>query len=353
MSGAEKKSRLNAGVCGYRRDDEAMKKKLIAFSFILLGVVLPGATVFAEPEDNTTENASESGTVPNIDYTGPIDIVSGNPIYEDSNNGQEYVTLSENVVYNTSTKEYEYTVGTTKLRSNVVDGMAVTEGVTIEKDGEFDVTVYKNGEALSEIPSTIYDPGSYSVVTKDNNNERQLFSFQILNDVTGKMTYYVLPRNFTVRTVTIDEKPVAYSAGTVDMTKEGHYVIEYRCSLTGAEYKLEVTVDHTPPNVVFEGLDENNEARGPVKITGLEKGDKISIRFDDEKDVDLDDDEQVTEIGAYHVVVTDSAGNTVEKDFYIRLYLNFNAVVFLIAFLLVILGVIIALYVTRKKLRVR
>jgi uncharacterized membrane protein len=330
-----------------------MKKKLIAFSFILLGVVLPGATVFAEPEDNEAEKTSESYEVPNIDYTGPIDIVSGNPIYEDSNNGQEYVTLSENVVYSTSTKEYEYIVGTSRLRCNVMDGMAVTEGVTIEKDGEFDVTVYRNGEALSEIPSTIYDPGSYSVVTSDSNSERQLFSFQILNDVTGRLTYYVLPKNFSVRTVTIDDKPVAFSAGTVDMTQEGHYVIEYRCGLTGAEYKLEVTVDHTPPNVVFEGLDENNEARGPVKITGMEKEDRISIRFDDEKDVDLDDDEQVTEIGAYHVVVTDPAGNTVEKEFYIRLYLNFNAWIFLIALLLVILGVVIALYIARKKLRVR
>ena len=119
------------------------------------------------------------------------------------------------------------------------------------------------------------------------------------------------------------------------------------------DYTLKVRIDHTPPKISFLGLDENDEARGPVTIDGVSEGDTISIIYGEEEEVTLDDENQVSETGYYHVVITDAAGNSIEKDFRILLYLNFNATLFIVFFVLVIAGVIIALKVSRKRLRVR
>ena len=140
---------------------------------------------------------------------------------------------------------------------------------------------------------------------------------------------------------------------TIGMESDQTSVENMRLLIENTEYKLDVTIDHTPPEITFEGLDEENNAKGPVTISGMSKDDTISILFNDEEAVSLDSDNQVSETGYYHVVITDPAGNSVEKDFRILLYLNVSATLFIIAFALVIVGVIVALYIARKRLRVR
>ena len=330
-----------------------MRKLTIMIIFILLGCLIPGMTALAVGEDGQQEGTTTENPVDNIDYTGPVDIITGNPVHSDGT-GNNYINISENVQFNTEDREYVYYLsGNTTISSNVADGMVVTDAVTLTRSGDMNASIYKDGKALSEIPSKVTEPGNYVVVTFDNNNEKQLFSFRIVNEITGKINYYVLPAGFTARNVTYEDKPIAHGYGTIDLMNEGHYIINYVCTVTNTEYKLDVTIDHTPPEITFEGLDEENNAKGPVTISGMSKDDTISILFNDEEAVSLDSDNQVSETGYYHVVITDPAGNSVEKDFRILLYLNVSATLFIIAFSLVIVGVIVALYIARKRLRVR
>ena len=330
-----------------------MRKLIIVIIFIVLGSLVPEMTVLAVGEYGQQEGTTAGNPVDNIDYTGPVDIVSGNPVKNDGT-VNNYINISENVQFNTEDKEYVYYLsGNTSISSNVADGMVVADPVTLTRSGEMNASIYKDGKLLSEFPSKVTEPGNYVVVTFDNSTEKQLFSFQIVNEITGKINYYVLPSGFAARNVTYDGKPIAHGYGTVDLVNEGHYIINYVCTLTNAEYKLDVIIDHTPPEVTFEGVDEENNAKGPVTVTGLSKDDKIAILFNDEEEVSLDADNQLSETGYYHVVVTDQAGNSVEKDFRILLYLNVSATLFIIAFVLVIVGVIVALYIARKRLRVR
>ena len=136
------------------------------------------------------------------------------------------------------------------------------------------------------------------------------------------------------------------------MTQEGAYNIGYICSDSGVTYNLTLTVDHTPPQVTFEGLDENNKAKGPVTLMGLEEGDSVSIiSGDDIKKLNMKS--QITESGDYRVVVSDQAGNSIEKEFKIMVYLNIQAWMLFGFIFLLIVGLAIALTITRKKLRVR
>ena len=336
-------------------------KNKIKLSAVLLFVsLLPATAALADPEDpstDPTEETTQGSTISPSDsifYTGPIDLITGQPITDSSGDSSgQLVQMGNGVSYDRYSRRYIFPVGNSRILSSVADGMIVTDSVVLSKDGEMNISVFKDGEAMSEIPSEITAVGDYVVVTGNGNSQNQLLTFQIVNSVTGKLQQYILPTGFVVQSVRRDGESLSHEAGSVRFEEEGDYVVDYSCSINSAEYTLKVRIDHTPPQITFGGLDEDNEARGPVTIQGLSEGDTISIIYDDEESVDLDDENQVSETGRYHVVVTDAAGNSTEKDFEILLYLNFNATMFIVAFLLVVIGICIALLISRKKLRVR
>ena len=145
-------------------------------------------------------------------------------------------------------------------------------------------------------------------------------SFQIVESTTGRLNQYILPTGFTLRSVNFNGVPTKGGYGSVDMSQEGYYEIVYRCNQTGIDYYLNVTTDHTPPDVKFEGVDKEGRASGPVTITGLTDDDKVFVQLD-EHDSRIDKNNQLTESGRYHVTVVDSAGNSVSRDFVIMIYL--------------------------------
>jgi len=334
-----------------------IKNRIKTSAVLLLFSLLPATAVLADPEDGSQDGTTEEATVSSSDsifYTGPIDLVTGQPITDDSGESSgQLVQIGNGVSYDRYSRRYIYPVGNSRILCSVADGMIVTDGVVLSKDGEMNISVYKDGESMSEIPSEITDVGDYVVVTGSGSAKTQLLTFQIVNSVTGRLQQYILPSGFVVQNVRRDGESLSHGAGSVKFDEEGDYAVDYVCNANSVEYTLKVRIDHTPPQISFLGLDEDNEARGPVTIQGMSEGDSISIIYDGEESVKLDDENQVSETGRYHVVVTDVAGNSIEKDFEILLYLNFNATMFIIAFLLVIIGVCTALLISRKKLRVR
>ena len=328
-------------------------------------VMAVGADAGADAGDTAGEGGEQDGssldgigteastTETDMNYDGPIDMFDRSPIPEDGGQDQtQRVNISDGSVYDRTTGMYIYSVDNGAISVSVADGMMVTGEVTFAKGEEADAQLYKDGELLAEFPQVVNAPGSYAVITGGDESTGQVMGFRILNQVTGVVNQYNLPRGFSVRSVTINGEDAVYDYGVVDMTQEGVYNIGYICSDNGVTYNLTVMVDHTPPQVTFEGLDENNKAKGPVTLTGLEKGDSVSIISGDEVKK-LNMKSQITESGDYRVVVSDQAGNTVEKEFKIMVYLNVQSWMLFGFIFLLIVGLAIALTITRKKLRVR
>ena len=328
-------------------------------------VMAVGADAGADAGDTAGEGGEQDGssldgvgtetstTETDMNYDGPIDMFDRSPIPEDGGQEQtQRVNISDGSVYDRTTGMYIYSVENGAISASVADGMMVTGEVTFAKGEEADAQLYKDGELFTEFPQVVSAPGSYAVVTGGDESTGQVMGFRILNQVTGVVSQYNLPRGFSVRSVTINGEDAVYDYGVVDMTQEGVYNIGYICSDNGVTYNLTVTVDHTPPQVTFEGLDENNRAKGPVTLTGLEKGDSVSVISGDEiKKLNMKS--QITESGDYRVVVSDQAGNIVEKEFKIMVYLNIQSWMLFGFILLLIIGLGVTLVVTRKKLRVR
>ena len=301
-------------------------------------------------DSSTTEEGSSYG---DFDYEGPIDMFTGDPV--SSNGGQDTtqrVNISDGSVYDRATGYYIYSVDNGSVSVSVADGMIVTGDVTFAVSENANVKLYKDGQPLDEFPGLVNAPGSYAVISGDSGSDGQIMGFRVVGQITGAINQYNLPKGFSVSGVTINGEDALYDYGVVDMTTEGEYTINYICSDNGIPYYLHITVDHTPPQVTFEGLDENDRARGPVTVIGLQEGDAVSVISGNEVKK-LNMNSQITESGDYRVVVTDVAGNSVERQFKILVYLNLQAWMFFGFVLLLIVGMAIALTLTRKNLRVR
>ncbi len=285
-------------------------------------------------------------------YDGPVDMFTGEAIKEDSEVQTEKVNIPDGSVYDRSTGMYVYSLKEGTVSVSVADGMIVTGEVTLAKSEEAKILLFKNGKEMSEVPQKLSSPGSYVIQDAGAENAGQLMGFRILGTVTGAVSQYNLPKGFSVRSVTLDGENVDYDYGVVDLSGEGKYDISYICSDNGVGYHLTVTLDHTPPQVTFEGVGDDNRAKGPVTIKGLSEGDTVKVLFNGEE-TQLNSRAQLMESGNYSVTVVDPAGNRVERDFRIIVYLNMQAWMFVGLFLLVAIAVTGALMVARKRLRVR
>lgn len=330
-------------------------------SIITLGIILAGAGSFgtlsrvyaaADASGETFTGAAE--ILRDEGYSGPIDPITGEPIQDDDGEEKEQVEVqtSDGSYYNRNENMYTYSSEYGKVECSVADGMIVTGEVEVVVEGSSGITLYKDGNKVTDIPEEISDPGSYMFIAGDVNNKNQLLGFRIVKKTTGVLNQYVMPDGFYIDSVTIDGTERNSGFKSVDMNEEGYYEIHYTNTVTQVGYTLKVTVDHTPPQVTFKGVDKNNKAKGPVTIKGLEEDDIVTVTFNGKK-TSLNMDNKLTESGRYKVVVTDQAGNRVEKAFTILIYLNLSSTLFIAIILAIIIGVCIALYVTRKRLRVR
>ena len=324
------------------------------------------STVFAEGEDDESgdsesdnSNSGSSKYQPDetgfIDYTGDVDTVTGEPIEiaETEEKQTKSVKIKDGSTYDRNNSMFIYKVTGGAIGVSVCDGMIVTSPVYFAKTGEINIAIYRNGSKYSDIPTSVSDPGTYVILTWDKETEEQVMSFQIVATTTGVISQYLVPNGFTVMSVALNGTQVNRGYGAVDMSEEGYYEISYRCNATSVDYNLYVTIDHTPPDVRFEGVDSKNRAQGPVTLKGLADGDEVYIKLNDEDEVSLDYKNQLTQSGSYHVVVSDAAGNYITKDFVIMIYLNVKGVFFFSLIVVIIIGVIVALYISRKRLRVR
>ena len=332
-----------------------MKKLLSTIFIIIITVSVSFDLTIAKAASTTSAEQSEY-----LDYSGEIDIVTGLPkdvAEKEDTSTTDVVSLSKDVTYDGSTGLYGYAISGGTFNCSAFDGMVTTDSVSMGVASELDsnnIEVYRNGKKYDGIPDVVSDIGTYSIVTWTDSSDSQLMSFQIVGQVTGDINKYVMPDGFNITKVYFNGKEIKSNRGSADLSEEGKYEIDYRCSLSRVGYSLFIDVDHTPPVVSFDGIDSKNRARGPVTVNGLTDGDSITI-IDGKgnSDLKLNLKKQIINPGYYHVIVTDVAGNSIEKEFTINVYFNMKAWVFLLILVIVLIGLSAALLLSRKKLRVR
>lgn len=290
-------------------------------------------------------------------YNGPLNVETGAPLGSDGSDDpdaySDRVYVTDGVYYDRTRQGYLYSVGSSSAQvlCTVADGMVVRDDVEVIPDDGVEVTVYRDGTALEEPDLThIQETGDYTVEAVSNGQTAQVVHFSIVGERTNRLARYSMPSGFIVTGVTLNDQTAAYQSSFVDMTQEGHYVINYRCARNGLDYELDVTVDTTPPTLELAAVDDKNQARGPVSLADIEEGDSIGITLDGQQ---IDYTSELTQSGEYHIVLMDQAGNVTEYQFTILLYFDMNSMIFLSMVAAVLAAVGVYIFVSRKRLEVR
>ncbi|MBR4760108.1 MAG: hypothetical protein IK078_08200 [Lachnospiraceae bacterium] len=316
-----------------------------------------------ESESGFTGGGQDLGKV-DANYEGQLDPVTGQPVDDSYNSGAAGAFADEEPagrVRITDTMYYDYDLEGyvfisqrfgTEISSNVADGMVTRGKVVINVPEGVTVTLYQDGNPVEDpVLQSIQKAGAYVLRIGNGSENEDLLTFTIVEQTTGNLNYYDMPEGFQLTAVTLDGTDVMNARSRAELLTEGSYKIDYKCVKTDVYYELSIDIDHTAPQLVFTGVDENGRARGPVEFSGVEKGDTITC-LKDGRTVNLRG-HKLRESGQYELTVTDQAGN--ESTYYVMilLYLNMQGVVFLALFLAVITAIIVYLQYVKRKLRVR
>jgi len=292
-------------------------------------------------------------------YTGEINPETGQPYGEDTaRDTGDLVALSSTMYYSWSSHDYVYRLpdATAEVHVSAADGMVVTTPVSIVPGSDAAIAVYRNGSEYTGDLSRCAETGEYVISVPVGGSARRLMSFTLVGKTVSALHTFVVPDGFYILDAQRDGESAYIDRYSVDMEKEGAYVIEYECSATNLTYKLEVTVDRTPPALSFQGTaDSQGRIRSKLVFAGLENGDQIYlIRSGEAVAPELNGDGTGTiyDPGSYVMTVTDAAGNSVEYSFIILQYLNVLSWTFFLLFFAVIGAVIAYVVIQRKRLKI-
>lgn len=304
--------------------------------------------------------ATAWATGPQIDtdYYGPLDIFTGEPTQATGSLGQALPTdrewVTNTIQYDRNERMYIFPVGDsayTVVRASVMDGMVSNRAVRIVPDAGVQLSLFRNGEKMEDPDlDNVNLVGEYVVYSGTGlQSDDEILRFTVIGEYTNALMNYSMPDSFQLTEVTCNGEDMYFTRNSVDLSREGAYVIEYRCVRTDVEYTLQYTADFTPPVLALAAV-ENGIAAGPVDLSDLERGANISIWHNGEA---MNPTTTLKASGEYDIIVSDAAGNTNNYAFAIRVYFDGNSIVFFLLVLAVLAATAIYVLMSRKNLRVR
>ena len=292
-------------------------------------------------------------------YTGEIDPETGLPYGHDAEGETgELVAVSSSVYYSWVTKDYVYRIpdSTAEVHVTAVDGMVLTTPVAIAPGANANITVYRNGSEYTGSLTSCETPGEYVISAQVGGSSRRVMGFTVVGKTVSSLQTFVVPDGFYIVEATRGGENVYLDRYSVDMSEEGAYAIRYECSATNQTYRLEVTVDRTPPLLSFQGtVDRQGRIRSKLTFRGLEEGDQIYLTRSGEAvapELDGEGGGTIYDPGNYKMIVSDAAGNTMEYNFIILQYLNLQSGAFFLLLFAVIAAVVIYVISKRKRLKI-
>ena len=288
-----------------------------------------------------------------MNYTGPIDVFTGQPIDDTVvTTSSDIVALDENSYYDRRDGMFVYfgSGSGNELRCSVADGMMTTDSVKIELSDGMDCKIFLNGEQI-ETPAVMQlsEAGAYAVTAGLTAQSSVTIHFTIVSSLCSSIGEYWIPDHFYATALLFNGEEKTTSSNKVDLSEEGEYQITYYCLETRIPYFLDLKVDHTAPTLTLNGV-VDGVAKGPVTISDIEPETSLYVELDGQQIAYAG---ELTKSGSYVVIVSDAAGNATRYDFVMLVYFNASSLVFFAVFVALVIALIVYLARTRKHVRVR
>ena len=320
-----------------------MKRKIISLALCALAMLLLSLPAMA----------GDTG------YTGVINPETGEPYDEQTPDSYgDRTAINSAMYYDWGTRDYVYPISGSlgEIHVSAADGMVLTSPVYVRAGSDASVFVYLNGSEYTGSLSSCSAPGDYVVSAQVGGQIKRIMGFTLLGRVSSQLRDFVVPDGFYIVEATRDGESVYQDRYSVSLEGEGAYSIEYECSSTNLVYKLETTVDRTPPSLIFKGkTDRQGRIRSKLEFSGLEYGDGIYLARSGVQvapETNSDGTGAIYDPGNYVMIVRDAAGNSVEYDFIILQYFNLESWMFFLLVVLIICAVAGYIIIQRKRLKI-
>ena len=320
-----------------------MKRKIISLALCALAMLMLSLPAFAA----------------DVGYTGVINPETGEPYDEQTPDSYgDRTALTSAMYYDWNSRDYVYPVSGSlgEIHVSAADGMVLTTPVYVRAGSDASVFVYLNGSEYTGSLSSCSAPGDYAVSTLVGGQIKRIMGFTLLGKASSQLREFVVPDGFYIVEATRDGESVYRDRYSVSLEEEGAYSIEYECSSTNLVYKLETTVDRTPPALVFKGkTDRQGRIRSKLEFSGLEYGDSIYLARSGVQvlpSTKSDGTGAIYDPGNYVMIVRDAAGNSVEYDFIILQYFDIQSWMFFLLVVLIIGVVAGYIIIQRKRLKI-
>ena len=292
-------------------------------------------------------------------YTGVIDPETGEPYdAQAAEAAGDRVAITNSMYFDWAKRDYVYPIPDSlgEIRVSAADGMVLTKSVSIQTGSVTGVTVSRNGSEYTGSLSNCSEAGEYVISVLTGGQTKRIMNFTLVGKTTNAIHDFVVPDGFYIVDAQRGGESVYMDRYSVRMEEEGAYSIEYACSSTGMVYKLETSIDRTPPALVFQGkLDSQGRVRSKLEFSGLQSDDRIYLSRSGTPvapELNSDGTGTIYDPGNYMMLVMDAAGNTKEYDFIILQYFNLQSWIFFLIVLAVIAAVVIYIVMQRKRLKI-
>ena len=222
----------------------------------------------------------------------------------------------------------------------IVNSMSFAAGenltVSVTKDGE--AVAYKFGDTLTAA-------GNYTATLTDELGNSKTFNFTIAEPLVQKF-FHNFDNISGLDKVSVNGEETRLNYGDLTLDKSGVY--EIAVTVNGKDYIFTVTVDATAPAATLTGVENGGSTKGGVTLSDLTEKATVEVYKDGEK-IEYSLGSELTEVGQYRIVLMDELGNSTEYTFEILYSVNAGAVALIVIAVLVVIGVIVAVVIMRKK----
>ena len=317
-------------------------------------------TVTIQSSSTSQQNGQSDQQRAAVDYSGPLDPLTGLPVTNSSAEDPSYVVLKEGSFgYDQDRRCFVNVVGSRSFNSNIPNGAILSVGrhkASFTIPTGLAAKLYCNGELQSEADLTnITQPGSYILeVSVSNTYDSSSFSFRILDEKTNAITEFALPSGFAFESVLKEKEALTpdYQNYT-QLLEDGSYEISWSNTEVGQSYTTTFVLDTLAPVLALPEV-ENGEAHSEVTLTDLEAGAYVVLKEKStgETKTITSATTEIKNAGTYHLTVYDAAGNFTEYDFTIHVYFNLSAIAAICLMLAGVAGLAIYSRYIRKHPRV-
>ena len=299
-------------------------------------------------EDGGVTNRSVSITVTETDLD--IEVYWNGKVMENYVTGQtlkaegDYKILVRDLAGNVA--EVSFTID--KSVSFIADFYenAVVNSAVIVADETLFVSVEKDGESVEyTFGETLFEPGLYTVTLADILGNSQELHFTIVEpkmqtfihdfgDVTG------------LNALTVNGETADLAENILALSESGVY--EIGVTVNGVFYTFTVTVDATAPVLTIEGVENGGTTKGKVILGDVSETAEVQVYRNNET-IEYVSGMELSEVGIYHIVVTDEVGNVTEYSFEIEKSLNGGIIALIVIAVLAVVGVGVFLLLKKRK----